>query len=987
MEFPPDTSSLVEPRPSSFLAADSIAMPTSLCRTIAFVVTGLLANCLAIHPPCIADEFTADQLEFFEREVRPLLAAKCFGCHSQTSEVAEGGLKLDSREAVLAGGDSGPAAAPHDLEGSLLLTAISYEGGLDMPPSEPLSAIQQQTLRRWIEMGMPWSTTTVSAEGFDLQARRETHWAWQPPQQTLPPTTTNTTWSQGPIDQFILSKLEQHELTPADATDRGTFLRRMSLDLIGLPPTVQQIEQYENDPSPMATVRQVDRLLTDPQFGVRWGRHWLDLVRYAETYGHEFDYGIPHVVSFRDWVINALNEDLPYDQFAVEQLAGDLLEEPRRDPVDGRNLSVVGSGFWWLGDAVHAPVDVLGDQHVRVDNQIDVASKAFQAMTVSCARCHDHKFDAISQADYYALAGLLHSSTRTTEWLDPQQTVETGFTEIQHLLSELHANILPLLEPLPKSAQQETAADVLFNFADPNAPRGTQVGWAFEPAAEQPFSVRLRGDLNQAPQVTIEPAGWLDSGRFGPKARGIWRSAPFEIKTAALAYRVIGDGGGEVRLVIDGHFMIDFHQLLFGGTKFNPNTEGQWRWHEQRGDLHHYIGHTAHIEIIDGGDGYVGLSEVRWLADGQRAPANEESAGHSLPLPWNEIETAARPIVNRWIEITNRLALPQPVLATAPLVARDIPLAIRGNPHESGPMVPRGDLTALSNETADIDCRLDLAKNWAAAKNPLFARVAVNRLWHHLTGRGIVASCDNFGVLGDVPTNLPLLDYMAIDFADAGWSLKRQLREILLSQAYRMQSIPSPAAKALDPANELFHSMPVRRLQGEAIRDSALQLAGKLDRQFGGPPVAIHLTEQMTGRGRPGHNGPLDGNGRRSIFVEIRRNFLSPMMLAFDTPPPFTSVGKRNTSNVPSQALVMLNDPLMRQCSTAWASRILQEPLADDNARIRQMYLEAFGRQPEPTELNTAAAFIQQANETQWAEAWRELAHALFNVKEFIFLP
>jgi len=942
-----------------------------------------------------AGEFSAAELEFFEREVRPLLAAQCFACHSQSSETAEGGLQLDSREAVLAGGSSGPAAVPFQEGESRILQAIAYQGGLEMPPSEPLSGPQQEVLRRWVAMGLPWSPQTAHVETFDLETRRQTHWAWQAPAGTAPPPTVDRQWGRGGIDQFILQALEENGLQPAAPAPSATLLRRLAMDLIGLPPTAEERDRFMADKSPYAVSRQIDRYLADPQMGVRWGRHWLDLVRYAETYGHEFDYPIPHVSHYRNWVVAALNADLPYDQFATEQIAGDMLATPRLDPVDGTNQSLAGSAFWWLGDAVHAPVDARGDQAARVDNQIDVATKTFLAMTVTCARCHDHKFDAISQADYYALAGLLHGTTRSIDWLDPGGAVESQMERIIAAHRALRDAVGAVVPPSPVVPRATPDPRIIFDFSDPQTPRGTAVGWAFRSVAD-PYlhaDLRVRGDLANAPTLTFEPAGWIDSQRYGSRARGVWRSAPFEIKTAGLAYRVIGDGGGEIRLVIDGHFMIDFHQLLFGGTKFNPQTAGQWQWHVQRGDLRHYIGHTAHVEIIDGGDGYVGLAELRWLADDQGPPSADDPRGVVQSVPWESVAATAEPELRRFRECAEGLPAPPVVLASAALAARDIPLAIRGNPHEVGPVVPRGDLAAFAHGDVDaardssVETRLDLARRWASAENPLFARVAVNRVWHRLLGRGLVEACDNFGVLGGAPTHRELLDYLALDLVGHGWSSKRLMREVLLSQTYAMSAAKSAAAAEKDPANTLLHSARLRRLEGEVIRDVALQLAGHLDRQIGGGSVPIHLTEQMTGRGRPGHSGPLDGAGRRSLFLEVRRNFLSPMLLAFDTPIPFTTVGKRNISNVPSQALVMLNDPLIRQASQAWGARILTLPMEDDAARIESMYREALGRDPREDELRIALAFVRSGPPSQQGDVWRELAHALMNVKEFIFLP
>ncbi len=952
--------------------------------------------------PVHAEDFTASSLEFFEREVRPLLASKCFACHSDAMAEPQGGLRLDSRQAVLAGGDSGAAAVPGDIDASLLLDAIGYESGMDMPPDEPLSASQQAILRQWIEQGIPWPTESATPSGFDLDSRREHHWSWQPLRQSEPPvestknhapnSATPYTYQQ-PLDTFIRADLDKADLSAAPPASRTAILRRLYFDLVGVPPTVEELDRFLEDESPLALTRVIDGLLADPRLGVRWGRHWLDVVRFAETYGHEFDFPIPYANRYRDWVIESINDDLPYDQFVREQIAGDLLPTPRLDPHDQTNRSIVGSAFLWFGDAVHAPVDVRADQAIRIDNQIDVLSKSFLGMTLACARCHDHKFDAISQQDYYAISGLLQSTTRTKNWLDPHQQTELAIEQVRHAADNLRTEVLAAIEPLPDAPIANPDPLTLFDFADPQTSRGTQVGWAFEPVSNGLFDARLRTANNQTARLDIEPAGWLDSARLGKPAVGIWRSAPFEIKHGALAYRAIGDGGGEIRIVIDGHFMIDYHQLLFAGSRFQPNTDSQWQWQVQRGDLHHYIGHTAHIEMIDEGAGYVGLSEVRWVPEGSPDPHDSQLSpvdGQPVPslmIPWEQVLPAARAASDQWSSTVASIPQPDTILASAALVPRNIPLSIRGNANAPGDLVQRGNLTALSSSHTNDYSRLDLAQDWTSATNPLVPRVAVNRLWHHLTGRGLVSSCDNFGVLGDASDHPELLDYLANDLIRANWSMKHSLHRMLHSSTYAMSSRPIAESSAKDPANSMSHAMRLRRLAGEVIRDTALQLAGLNDERIVGPSVPIHLTETMTGRGRPGSSGPLLGEGRRSTFIEVRRNFLSPMMLAFDTPAPFTTVGKRNISNVPAQALVMLNDPLIRTCSDAWADRVLSLPELDDAQRLEHMYRQAFSRRPTDSERLTALRFLASAPAEQRPDAWRELAHALMNVKEFIFLP
>jgi len=354
-------------------------------------------------------------LEFFEKKVRPVLVDRCYSCHSADAKKLKGGLRLDSREAALKGGDTGPSLVPGNPEKSLLVEAVAY-GNVDlrMPPKGKLPAAQIADLTEWVKRGAPWpkgeSATAAKIPPFDLVKRRAEHWAWSPLRQDAPPAVKNAAWVKRPLDRYLLAKLEAAGLHPAAAADPRTLIRRLSFDLVGLPPTPEQVEEFVRDPSDAALEHLVDRLLATPQYAETWARHWLDLVRYAESRGHEYDYSLPNAWRYRDYVIRAFDQDLPYPKFLTEHVAGDLLPEPRVDAKTGINESVLATGWWYLGEWLHSPVDTRIDEMDRVSNQIEVFGKTFLGLTISCARCHDHKFDAISQKDFYALAGFLKSA-------------------------------------------------------------------------------------------------------------------------------------------------------------------------------------------------------------------------------------------------------------------------------------------------------------------------------------------------------------------------------------------------------------------------------------------------------------------------------------------------------------------------------------------------------------------------------------------------
>ena len=383
-------------------------------RTFTPRIGFLLASALLAAWSCTACASDAG-VEFFEKKVRPVLVEQCYQCHSAKSKKLRGGLRLDSRAGMLQGGDRGAAVTPGHPEKSLLIEAIGYkDADIQMPKKGKLSNAVVADLTAWVKMGAPWGkddgvASTPLKPAFDLQQRKRDHWAWKPIRAVEPPAVMNTAWVRDPVDRFILAKLEAKSLSPAPSADKRVLLRRLYFDLIGLPPSPEQVAAFVKDESADAYEKVVDRLLASPQFGERWARHWLDLVRYGESRGHEFDYTIPNAYEYRDYVIRAFNADVPYNQFVTEHFAGDLLPKPRLNPKDGFNESIIGTGFWFLGEEVHSPVDVSQDQADRFANRIDVMGKTFLGLTIACARCHDHKFDAISTKDYYSLFGLLES--------------------------------------------------------------------------------------------------------------------------------------------------------------------------------------------------------------------------------------------------------------------------------------------------------------------------------------------------------------------------------------------------------------------------------------------------------------------------------------------------------------------------------------------------------------------------------------------------
>ncbi|HEV8291509.1 MAG TPA: DUF1549 domain-containing protein, partial [Tepidisphaeraceae bacterium] len=630
-------------------------------RFLLILSTLLLLQSVAFAEP------SPDGTEFFEKKIRPLLVENCYKCHSAASEKLKGGFRLDSKELALKGGESGRLAiVPADPEKSLLIEAVGYNNtDLQMPPKKKLAQQQIDDLTAWIKMGAPWPADkpveAIKKPVFNLKERAK-HWAFQPLLNTAPPRVKSAAWCRSPIDHFVLAKLEQASLSPAPPADKRTLIRRATFDLIGLPPTPQEIDAFLADDSPDAFAKVVDRLLASPHYGERWGRHWLDLVRYAESCGHEFDFEMPLAYQYRDYIIRAFNLDLPYDQLIREQIAGDLLANPRRHPEKGFNESIIGTGFLYLGEAVHSPVDIREDEGSRIDNQVDVLAKTFQGLTVSCARCHDHKFDAISTKDYYALVGFMQSTRYQEAFIDPPERIGKYVGDLTALrakadpltagaidplrdLNEERLNALAkklsakekqdfthplypwvvlgtlknpeafsracqeLLSKMKQAIQAESqhiAESIVFErFNKPNFDGWFVTGDAFGSGPAPAGTVLYSSDASH-PIKSILTAQAATTSHISPRLQGALRSRTFTISRDKICYRVRGTGA-TINLIIDGFQRI--RDPIYGGLTFKAKFD-RFDWHVQ--DVAQWKGHKAYIEVLDNSDEEVAVQEVRF---------------------------------------------------------------------------------------------------------------------------------------------------------------------------------------------------------------------------------------------------------------------------------------------------------------------------------------------------------------------------------------
>lgn len=1076
-------------------------------------------------------EGTPEQAEFFRSKVLPLLEARCFECHGDKDEV-EAELRLTSRKAMLTGGESGPVIVPSDPDESLLIQAVRYDG-FQMPPRSKMPDAEIDILVRWIKDGAPWPASMESNKfshekaAFPLAERIAAHWSWKPIEQHEVPAVKHADWATTDVDRFLLAKMEEAQISPAPEADRRALIRRLYFDLTGIPPTIEQQDRFFNDPADtsVAMEKVIDELLASPQFGERWARHWLDLMRYAETLGHEFDFPLPYAWRYRDYVIRALNADVPYDQFVREHLAGDLLDNPRRHPELGFNESIIATGFWFLCEDKHAPVDVKGEEALRIDNQIDVFGKTFLGLTIACARCHDHKFDAITADDYYALSGFLQSSRRRVEWLDSHDQAEkliAALTSARGQVADVLKNASPIgtaddksqalegwlmlamqqtpgegknsdpqLETLRKLLHEETSRafanplSLLATIAQakPETPDAETVsqwlklrqettvptlaedvrqnGWVQTevrtpttvaadlrhglPENWRAFGAAFAGTGPDGRPQHVAAEAWsspallptsgqsVSSAALSPALRGQLHSPEFVLTHPEIQILAAGKGS-RVRLCIDGYVMNEYSELLFGGCRQPIDTDGEFRWIRIAGDVQRYMGHRCHLEFLDEGDGWFAVREVRLMGQPGETPVTHQEicqasaaiqieatqsraqlvhavASHLVTDPtWPamvaqagllppEQQASYQQSMDAWRKTAEQAQPGEPVLVMCEGSGEDEYVFIRGNHNNRGPTASRHVLTALDQSEPLRDSfgsgRLELADRVLADANPFPSRVIVNRVWQHLFGRGLVPTSDNFGVLGESPTHPELLDYLAAEFRNEGWSIKRLIRRLVMTRAYRLSSQRSELADQADPTNQMRHRYSVRRLEGEALRDAMLAISGRLDSTMYGASVPVYLSNFMQGRGRPGQSGPLDGAGRRSIYQAVNRNFLNPFMLVFDTPQPATAIGRRSVSNVPAQALMLMNNEFVHEQSRVWAARLIREVSAVDGDVLEHAFRQAFGRTPTSTERQAFAEFsaslaaernIGADVALRDPEIVAEVCHVLFNQKEFLYL-
>lgn len=788
-----------------------------------------------------ASTHAAEDDDFFRDRIEPVLRQRCYECHSHAGKI-NGGLALDSRSGWQTGGDNGPVIVPGALEKSRLIEAVRYGNPeLEMPPKAKLPADEIALIEEWVKRGAPdprEATKTVSKRGVDVEEGRK-HWAYLPVREVAPPMVREAAWPLNVVDAFILAKLEAEGLRPVAEADRHTWLRRVTFDLTGLPPTEAEIASFLDDKSPQAHERVVDRLLNSKAYGERWARHWLDLVGYAEQIGTEGKVFAEHAWRYRDYLVEAFHNDKPFDRFIREQIAGDLL--PAASPRE-RRVNLIATGFMVLGDVDINAIDKRKMEYDFIDSQVSKVGTVFLGMTLGCVRCHDHKFDAIGLQDYYALAGMFRS-TRTT------------FQTRHGIWSNVNRVPLPVLDE----------------------------------------------DREVAAKHDEKLAGWRQ-----------------EKETLATELKTLDD-----------------------------KTDAESK--KRRDEL------AAQITAI----------ELR-IAHGEYFHPGTPQA-----LAMQDAEQPA-----------------------------DMQLAIRGNPHALGETIPRGLVRVAMWEPppqipAGQSGRLQLAEWIANARNPLTARVAVNRIWQKLFGEGLVRSVDYFGVRSDHPSHPELLDHLALRFMHDGWSQKRLLRTLALSRTYRLSSENTRTAG--DPENRFLARMNRQRLDAESIRDAMLVATGRLAAPAGGPGLPLEFPENVSGLPlkerqdvHPQFSIRKERDSQtyeRTLYLPVVRTGTQPgtarLRDVFDFPQPAQFTGKRSETTVPTQSLYLLNADHVRQRGEELA-KVLLAAEGGDADRIERLWLRVLSRPITAAEKDDALAFLQSARVMGEVPAWTELARALFGTNEFI---
>jgi cytochrome c553 len=939
------------------------------CAAMALLVVAISAHAKEAQPG------SPEQAAFFEKRVRPLLVEHCHGCHGARKQ--EAGLRLDSRDSMLKGSDAGPVVLPGKPQESRLVEVIGYESTPKMPPSGKLPSEALETLTTWISQGLPWPADAAPGNSADAAAA---HWAFQPVKTPPFASPRRSDWAQNEIDRFILRAMEAAQLEPAPPADRRTLARRASFDLLGLPPEYADVAAFEADPrpTPVAFARLVDQLLESPHYGERWGRYWLDVARYADNKGYVFfeETSFPWSHTYRDWVIEAFNNDMPFNRMIELQLAADLAPGPK-DPG-----ALAALGFLTIGG------HFMNNVHDIFDDRIDVVSRGLLGLTASCARCHDHKYDPIPQADYYALYGVFRSCSEPV--VPPPVSAKVPETEeYEHYILELASREKSLKDFLAQKhrelvtgARERVAEYLLAANASRDQPSTEDFMLLIpegdlHPAMVQRYWLYLRHSRRQhdpvwapwhalaelpesefsarAPGVCAEQAARAPAQPINPRIRqALLENPPASLKEAAERY---------ARVLLE--------------------VESEWR---QRLEAAQRDAAPAPLRFDD-----PALEELRLVFHADNAPANFPAVagwGVLTLLPDRQSQAIYQERLRSLESWLNQgpAAPPRAMVLVDDAVPFEPRVFLRGNPNRQGAQVPRGFFRFLAADARPFERgsgRWELAQAITDRRNPLTARVFVNRVWLHHFGLGLVRTPSDFGTRSEAPSHPELLDFLAATFMDQGWSIKNLHRLIMNSATWQQSTrgtgrAPGAGSEdplavlraAVDPDNRLLSGMRRRRLDFEALRDALLAVSGRLDRTRGGPPVDL-----------------LGGSNRRTVYGFINRLSLPGLLRTFDFPSPDATSPQRDSTTVAPQALYLMNGPLTDQCAKSLVERpefLARQGLAE---RVEWLYTTLFSRRPAAADVRMAEEFLgSDAAAQREQQAWQRYVHALLLTNEFVFV-
>ena len=959
----------------------------------------------------------AAKITFFDKEIYPVLKENCFKCHGEEKKL-KGHFRITSRKGLLEGGDIGPAINLNEPDKSLFLAMISYkDGDHEMPPKEKLPQAQIDSLTQWVKMGAPFNPKhEITAEGgaptspnTQINERTKAYWAYQPIKKPTVPKVAGKDWGGNPIDAFVYSRLEKNKLTSNGPAEKRQLIRRAYYGLIGLPPSPAEVRTFINDKSPNAFEKVIDNLLARPQYGEKWGRHWLDLMRYAETNGYERDSRKDLIWKYRDYVIKAFNEDKPYDRFIVEQLAGDELPDKDGD-------SITATGFYRLGIWDDEPADRPLARYDYLDDILRTASETFLGMTVGCARCHDHKIDPLPQKDYYSLLSFFsdispHGKGKTNHVpitdAKTKAQMERKRDGQQKVIAEVQAKLRPFEEALidgfaatnpniRDKANENNQKKLKNPYALPDASRGKGQIWEYTTTKPGDDWFEIAYDDREWKK---DWSGFGAKGTPGTHVRTEWKTSDIWLRKDFRLVEIPG------KLVLRIHHDEDA-EVYLNGKQIKSFT----------GHIGRYVDvdiTEASLDVLQTGRNTIAI-HCRQTTGGQYIDAGLMVDYDITPIPvlarlhgrailgdvklaeYQRLQQQLVTLEREKFEVKEEFAM-----AVAERGRQKTWVLKRGNPQLQGDEVNPAFPQVLGQPEVKVPESYDTGKTsgkrrvlaeWIASKdNPLTAKVMVNRLWQHHFGRGIVRSSNNFGYIGDQPTHPDLLNWLAAEFVGGGWTLKRMHKTIMMSRTYQMSSAGAAPGLEADPNNDLLWRFDMRRLAAEEIRDSILSLTGQLNLKMAGPSIYTEIPPEVAKTAsRPGGawgRSSKEDAARRSVYIYVKRSLHEPFLASFDWADTDNTCDVRFVTTVPTQTLTMMNSKFLNDSAEALSKR-LQEELKTVPEQISRAIELATSRTATRQDIEEGVKLIGgfKKNGIDENQALQRFCLLVLNLNEFVFL-